>query len=96
MFYRRYLDDIFLFKNEHQVLTFVDFLNSQHPNLSFTIEKGHLKQFSFWNFLSILSDRLITRVYKKLPVSIGKVHSQDFYRITIIFYIQERRREKND
>ena len=43
-FYRRYVDDIFcLFENEHQALNFLDFLNSQHPNLNFTIEKEQMK-----------------------------------------------------
>ena len=43
-FYRRYVDDIFcVFENEHQALTFLDFLNSQHPNINFTIEKEHMK-----------------------------------------------------
>ena len=38
-FYCKYVDDIFcLFKNEHQALTFIYFLNIQHPNLNFTIE----------------------------------------------------------
>ena len=38
-FYRIYLDDIFcLFENEHQSLTPLGVLNSQNPNLSFTIE----------------------------------------------------------
>ena len=42
-FYRRYVDDIFcVFENEHQVLTFLDFLNSQLPNINFTIEKEHM------------------------------------------------------
>ena len=43
-FYRRYVDDIFcLFENEHQTLTLLDFLNSRHPNLNFTIEKESMK-----------------------------------------------------
>ena len=43
-FYRRYVDDIFcVFEHEHQALTFLDFLNSQHPNINFTIEKEHMK-----------------------------------------------------
>ena len=65
-FYRRYLNDIFcLFENEHQVLTFHDFLNIQHLNLNFTIEKEHMKQLPFLDVLSTCSDRLITSVYRK-------------------------------
>ena len=35
------------FEIEHQALTFLDFLNSQHPNLNFTIEKQHIKIWMF-------------------------------------------------
>ena len=72
------MDNIFcVFENEHQALTFLDFLNSQHPNLNFTKAKKHMKQLPFLDVLSTYSD--------KLPVSIGIVHSQDFYRIAIVF-----------
>ena len=47
-FYRRHVYYIFcLFKNKHQALTIFDFLNSQHPNLNFTIEKEQMKQLPF-------------------------------------------------
>ena len=65
-FYRRYVDDIFcLFENEHQIQTFLDFLNIQHPNSNFTIEKEHIKQLPFLDVLYTRSDRLITSVYRK-------------------------------
>ena len=65
-FYRRYGDDIFcLFENEHQALTFFDFLKIQHPNLNFTIGKEHKKQLPFLDVLNTCSDRLITSVYRK-------------------------------
>ena len=39
-FYRRYVDDTFcLFNNEHDASLFFDFLNSQHDNITFTMEK---------------------------------------------------------
>ena len=39
-FYKRYVDDIFcLFKNENDAINFFDFINIQHPNISFTYEK---------------------------------------------------------
>ena len=65
-FYRKYVEDIFcLFENEHQPLTFLDFLNSHHPNLNFTIEKEDMKQLTFLDILSTRSDRLIASVYRK-------------------------------
>ena len=65
-FYRRYVDDIFCrLENEHQALTFLDFLNIQHRNINFTIEKEHMKQLQFMDVFNTRSDRLITIVYKK-------------------------------
>ena len=40
LFYRRYVDDIFcVFDNENDAKLFFDFISSQHPNITFTIEK---------------------------------------------------------
>ena len=65
-FYRRYLDDIFcLFENEHQALTFVDFLNSQQPEFKFHYRKKHMKQLPFLYVSNTRSGRLITSVYRK-------------------------------
>ena len=39
-FYRSYVDDTFcIFNNEHEALLFFEFLNSQHDNIKFTMEK---------------------------------------------------------
>ena len=65
-FYRRYVDDVFCyFQKQHEPLTFLDFLNSQHPNLNFTIEKERMKQLPILDILSTSLDRLITSVYRK-------------------------------
>ena len=53
------------FQYEHQAMMFLNFLNIQHPNLNFTIEKEHVKQLPFFNAGNTLSDRLITSVYRK-------------------------------
>ena len=46
--YRRYVDDTFcLFNTEQDALSFFDFLNSQHPNIKFTIEKEINQKLSF-------------------------------------------------
>ena len=40
LFYRRYVDDVFcVFDNENDAELFFDFINSQHPNIKFTMEK---------------------------------------------------------
>ena len=39
VFYRRYMDDTFLlFTDPSHILPFLDYLNSQHPNIKFTCE----------------------------------------------------------
>ena len=40
LFYRRYVDDIFcIFNNEADATNFFNYLNCQHPNIKFTLEK---------------------------------------------------------
>ena len=40
LFYRRYVDDTFcLFNSEQDAIAFFDYINSQHPNIHFTMEK---------------------------------------------------------
>ena len=39
-FYRRYVDDTFaLFNTEQDALSFFSYINSQHPNIKFTMER---------------------------------------------------------
>ena len=40
LFYRHYVDDTFcVFNTENDALSFFEFLNTQHPNIKFTMEK---------------------------------------------------------
>ena len=40
LFYRRYVDDTFcLFNSEHDALSFFNFLNKQHPNITFSMKR---------------------------------------------------------
>ena len=40
LFYRRYVDNMFcLFNNDNDASQFFDFINSQHTNIKFTMEK---------------------------------------------------------
>ena len=62
----KYVDDIFVFfESEHQALTFFDFLNCQHCNLNFTLEKEYMKQLPVLDVRNTCSGRSITSVYKK-------------------------------
>ena len=51
-FYRRYVDDTFcVFNTENEAILFFDFLNLQHPNIKFTMEKTN-KIFAFLDVCS--------------------------------------------
>ena len=67
LFYRRYVDDIFLlFDKPEQVDSFKAYMNSRHPNMKFTSE---LEENDILPFLDIkvirLNDLFVTSVYRK-------------------------------
>ena len=67
-FYRRYVDDTAcLFNNQHEALLFFEFLNSQHDNIKFTMEKETTNSLSTFDFLIDNEDptNLISAVYRK-------------------------------
>ena len=67
-FYRRYVDDTFcLVNNEQDAVVFFDFLNSQHPNIKFTMEKESNKMLAFLDVYISNKDPcdLLTSVYRK-------------------------------
>ena len=68
LFYRRYVDDIFcVFDNENDAKLFFDFINSQHLNIKFTIEKETNKVLAFLDVCIDNNDpsRLKTSTYRK-------------------------------
>ena len=67
-FYCRYVDDTFyLFNNEHDASFDFDFLNSQHDNIKFTMEKESNNILAFLDVLinNNAPSNLITLVYRK-------------------------------
>ena len=67
LMYKRYVDDIFcMFQNEKDAEIFFEFLNCQHQNIKFTLEKENNK---FLSFLDILikneGTHFLTSVYRK-------------------------------
>ena len=68
LFYRRYVDDVFCaFDNENDAKLFFDFINSQHPNIKFTIEKETNKVLAFLDVCIDNNDPscLNTSIYRK-------------------------------
>lgn len=67
VFYRRYVDDCFLlFKESDHVVKFLDYLNSKHPNIKFTVEIENNNLLSFLDIqLTNCGNYLGTSVYRK-------------------------------
>ena len=67
LFYRRYVDDIFcVFKNETEAMEFFTYLNDQHPNIKFTLEKEIDNCLSFLDVkINKLSNGCITSTFRK-------------------------------
>ena len=67
VFFKRYVDDTFaLFKHESEAELFLDFINSLHPNIKYTLEKETNGKLAFLDLLvSRGSDGFNTEVYRK-------------------------------
>jgi len=68
LFYRRYVDDTFcLFNNDNDASQFFDFINSEHTNIKFTMEKEENHKLPFLDVLVDNShpDFLATSVFRK-------------------------------
>ena len=67
LFCKRYVDDNFcLFKRETDAKRFLTFVNGQHPNIKYTIEKEKINQLPFLDILNnSSSNKLVTSVYRK-------------------------------
>ena len=67
MFYRRYVDDIFiLFRKEEHIKLFLNSFNSCHKNINFTSEKETNNKLSFLDIdISRDKNQFITSVYQK-------------------------------
>ena len=72
LFYRRYVDDTFvIFKQESHAALFFNFINSQHPNIKFTMEGEQNGNISFLDVLISRKDNSYsTEVYRK-PTDTG-------------------------
>ena len=66
-YFKRYVDDVFcLFSDEKHVHRFLEYLNSCHPNMSFTFENEVDNSLPFLDVKVIRSDRhFITSIYHK-------------------------------
>ena len=52
-YYRRYVDDVFLlFEKKDHVKKFLSYLNSRHPNITFTCEEEQNNMISFFRYFN--------------------------------------------
>ena len=67
IFYKRYVDDTFLlFEEQSHAALFLNFINSYHPNINFTMDSEHNNKLSFLDILVSRSDgKFVTGVYRK-------------------------------
>ena len=67
IFYRRYVDDAFmLFRNQNHAKLFLDFVNTFHSNINFTMESENNNKLAFLDILISRSNgRFSTGVYRK-------------------------------
>ena len=67
VYYKRYVDDIIVFfKDKKQVKKFLRYLNSRHPNITFTIEEEENDRLPFLDIeIRRENGKLVTSVYKK-------------------------------
>ena len=67
IFYRRYVDDTFLlFTEEYHAQLFLDYVNSFHPNITFTMEKECNGRISFLDILvSRFEGNFVTGIFRK-------------------------------
>lgn len=65
-YYYRYVDDVFcVFQNDADVDCFLNFLNCQHTNLNFTVEKGTNRLAFLDTLIQVEDDDVKSTVYRK-------------------------------
>ena len=71
VFYRRYVDDIFvLFKSAEHLSKFHAYLNTCHPNMSFSFEQEINGKFSYQDVeMSRQQGKFVTTVYRKTTIN---------------------------
>ena len=71
VFYKRYVDDTFLlFKEKHHATLFLNFLNSFHQNIKFTMEQESHNQLSFLDIIiSRSNNQFLTGIFRKKTFS---------------------------
>ena len=96
MYYKRYVDDCFLlFRNHNHVSLFLDYVNSQHPNISFTCEVENNNQLPFLDtIVDKFENSFETGLYRK-PTHTGlglkyNSYTSKTYKVNLISCLVDR------
>ena len=96
LFYRRYVDNIFiLFESAEDLAKCHAYLNTCHPNLSFSFEQDVNGKLSFLDLeLSRQQGKLVTTLYRKPTFSVVYTHFDSFlptdYKVGMIYTLAYR------
>ena len=78
--YQRYVDDIFcVFNNENDAKNFFEYLNEQHINIKFTMEKEENSSLAFLDVLLTKNNHGFTSTVFRKKTSIGLFTSFDSF-----------------
>ena len=80
VFYRRYVDDVFvLMRSEENLFSFLDYMNTKHPNISFTHELEKNNSMPFLDIrVYLANDSFITSIHRKSTFSGVYSHFHSF------------------
>ena len=96
VFYRRYVDDIFiLFESAENLSKFQTYLNTCHPNMSFSFEEETNGKLAFLDVeVSQQQGQFVTTVYRKPTFSGVYTHFDSFlpptYKVCMIYTLAYR------
>ena len=85
--YRRYVDDIFLlFSSESHVAKFLNYMNPEHRNIKFTVEREENNSFSFLDIIFFMKrEKFDTSVYRKPTFSDVVTNFESFLPISYMY-----------
>ena len=94
-YYKRYVDDVIaVFENEHDANAFLEYLNTKHKNIKFTMETEKDNKLPFLDVLIDKSNELVTSVYRKEIFSVVLTHYHSFtankYKIGLVKCLIDR------
>ena len=85
LYYKRYVDDIFcIVENEDESSKFLEYLNRQHPNIKFTLEKECEGKLPFLDIMiSRQNNNFLTTLFRKKTYTWSSHQLSKFYQFQV-------------